>query len=426
MKSVSELPLPLLLLIHLQILQYPHVNNEDFDIHIFDAHRRGLRARTTMMENLGYWLVVKIEGHKKVKKILPTYPCIKPSETTAFRTSFAKYLEGLRQSSIKENTTAAVWWREVQARKSYLEECSEGKFLRLLLALSTHVFFTLQSVSNVESNPELHYLTRLAFVQASQRQWVTVALRLLGREQRLMDRKDRILVSNSRYHSTSTPRLIALRDSKLEDILSQESWKGDSAWNALKFFVTLAGLGSDLLEAGDHRSSDALSVWTQDLSPQPHWQIDHQLLPVAAARHPSYIRNLQKPIFRLAETDFAQTLQSDSKSNYHYADRKSEESHEMTKKMTQSSSSSNNAVLTLRNYRETEGHASAALEQALKSVVTEAKGLEERSNELRTRSSNHTPVRPPQKRTTDGTLARGFSFWEDKHVITNAEGRWLF
>ncbi|KAJ3732435.1 hypothetical protein DFJ43DRAFT_1154441 [Lentinula guzmanii] len=424
MNSVSELPLPLLLLIHLQILQYPHVNNEDFDIYIFDAHRHGLRARTTMMENLGYWLVVKIEGHKKVKKILPTYPCIKPLETTAFRTSFAKYLEGLRQSSIKENTAAAVWWREVQARKSYLEECSEGKFLRLLLALSTHVFFTLQSVSNVEPNPELNYSTRLAFVQASQRQWVKVASGLLGREQRLMDMKARILVSttlNSRYHSTSTPRLIALRDSKLEDILSQENWKGDSARNALKFLVTLAGLGFDVLEAGDHRSSDALSVWTQDLSPQPHWQIVHQLLPVAAARHPSYIRKLQKPIFRLAETEFAQTLQSELKSTYHY-----EESHEMTKKMTQLSSSSfNNAVLTLRNYRETEGYASAALERALKSVVIEARGLEERSNEMRTRSSSK-PARPPQKRTTDGTLARGISFWEDKHVITNAEGRWLF
>ncbi|KAJ3728194.1 hypothetical protein DFJ43DRAFT_509528, partial [Lentinula guzmanii] len=151
-------PLPLLLLIHLQILQYPHVNNEDFDIHIFDAHRRGLRARTTMMENLGYWLVVKIEGNKKVKKI-------------------EKYLDGLRQSSIKENSAAAVWWKEDQARKSYLEECSEGKFLRLLLALSTLVFFTLQSVSNVELNPKLHYLTRLAFVQASQRQLVKVPLR---------------------------------------------------------------------------------------------------------------------------------------------------------------------------------------------------------------------------------------------------------
>ncbi|KAJ3719557.1 hypothetical protein DFJ43DRAFT_1096967, partial [Lentinula guzmanii] len=68
------------------------------------------------------------------------------------------------------------------------------------------------------------------------------------------------LNSQSRYHSTSTPRLIALRNSKLEDISSQESWKGDSAWNALKFFVSLAGLGFDVLEAGDHRNSDALSV----------------------------------------------------------------------------------------------------------------------------------------------------------------------
>ncbi|KAJ3780999.1 hypothetical protein GGU10DRAFT_124622 [Lentinula aff. detonsa] len=148
-----------------------------------------------------------------------------------------------------------------------------------------------------------------------------------------MDSKARILVSTalntqSRYHSTSTPRLFALKDSKLEDILFQKSWKGDSAWNALKFLVTLAGLGFDVLEAGDHRSSDALSVWTQDLSPQPHWQIDHQFLPVAAARHPSCIRKLQKPIFRLAETDSAQTLQSELKSNDHYADRK-EEAQEM-------------------------------------------------------------------------------------------------
>ncbi|KAJ3784440.1 hypothetical protein GGU10DRAFT_388289 [Lentinula aff. detonsa] len=137
-------------------------------------------------------------------------------------------------------------------------------------------------------------------------------------------------------------------------------------------------------------------------------------MPVAAARHPSHIRKrkLQKPIFRLAETDLARTLQSDLKSNYHYADRKSEGSQEMIKKMTQLSSSSfNNAVLALRNYRETEGHASAALELALKSVVIEAKRLEERSNELKKRSSNHTPVRPPQKRKsepTDRTLARGF------------------
>ncbi|KAJ3795508.1 hypothetical protein GGU11DRAFT_758286 [Lentinula aff. detonsa] len=213
-----------------------------------------------MMENLGYWLVVKIEGNKKVKKRL--------------------------QCSGKRSKPESHIWKSV--------------------VKGTLVFFTLQSVSNVELNPEFHYLTRLAFVQASQRQLVKAPLRP-GAE--------------------------------------ADGFKG---------------LGFDVLEAGDHRSSDALSKGGS------------------------------------AGNDLE----------------------------TQSTSSSfNNAVLTLRNYHETEGHATAALEQALKNVVIEVKRLEERSNESRTQSSNH---HPPQKRTTDGTLARGFSFWEDKHVITHAEGRWLF
>ncbi|KAJ3975565.1 hypothetical protein EV361DRAFT_792090 [Lentinula raphanica] len=79
------------------------------------------------MEDLGYWLVAKLEG-KHVKKILPTYPCIKPSDTIAFRTSFANFLDTLRHSSMKDNTMAAGFWRHVQARKSYLEECSGKRY----------------------------------------------------------------------------------------------------------------------------------------------------------------------------------------------------------------------------------------------------------------------------------------------------------
>ncbi|KAE9404344.1 hypothetical protein BT96DRAFT_813623, partial [Gymnopus androsaceus JB14] len=71
------------------------------------------------------------------------YPCLKPAETTAFRTTFSKYLEALRQHAIKEGTS--VWWRDVQARKSLLEECSGDKFLRLFVAFSTHVLLTASS-----------------------------------------------------------------------------------------------------------------------------------------------------------------------------------------------------------------------------------------------------------------------------------------
>ncbi|KAF8826215.1 hypothetical protein HHX47_DHR6000665 [Lentinula edodes] len=198
-QSVLELPLPLLLLIHLQILQYPLTNNEDFDIHIFDAQKRGLRARIKMMEDLGYWLVNQIEG-KGIKKAI--YPCIKPSETIAFRTSFAKYLEALRQSCIKENAASSVWWRGVQVRKSVLEECTGEKFLRLLLAFSTQVLLRLSPNPHTLSLPELYYSTRLASTQASQRKWIKVASNLLEREQRLMDTK----IIGTLSHLSQSPR----------------------------------------------------------------------------------------------------------------------------------------------------------------------------------------------------------------------------
>jgi hypothetical protein len=79
-------------------------------------------------------------------QILPTYPCLAPADTTAFRTSLAKYLETLRHSAIypkhgsvnasssirnkgkdKETTSEAIeawWWKDVVVRKSLLEECA--------------------------------------------------------------------------------------------------------------------------------------------------------------------------------------------------------------------------------------------------------------------------------------------------------------
>lgn len=66
--TVQSLPVPLLLLIHLQVLQFPKINNVEFDLYVFDAKRRELHARVKTMEELGYWLVGRIEraGVKKV------------------------------------------------------------------------------------------------------------------------------------------------------------------------------------------------------------------------------------------------------------------------------------------------------------------------------------------------------------------------
>jgi hypothetical protein len=80
------------------------------------------------------------------EQILPTYPGHAPADTTAFRTSLAKYLEDLRHRAIylktgsvsvggssrdkRKDTGMAPekletwWWKDVVVRKSLLEECA--------------------------------------------------------------------------------------------------------------------------------------------------------------------------------------------------------------------------------------------------------------------------------------------------------------
>ena len=71
---VPLLPSSLVLLVHLQILKHPFVsNNDQLDIHIFDAQKHGQRARIKMMEDLGHWLVEKIEGKNQTKKVCVLY-----------------------------------------------------------------------------------------------------------------------------------------------------------------------------------------------------------------------------------------------------------------------------------------------------------------------------------------------------------------
>ncbi|KAH9849860.1 hypothetical protein C2E23DRAFT_736240 [Lenzites betulinus] len=121
-----------------------------------------MRERSKATEDISYFLVGKIERSKErakaVNQILPTYPCLQPSDTTAFRIALAKYIEAIRNSIVhtthagekpveqkaKQPTSSARddipawWWKDIVVRKSILEECCGERFERLILALSSH------------------------------------------------------------------------------------------------------------------------------------------------------------------------------------------------------------------------------------------------------------------------------------------------
>jgi hypothetical protein len=61
--TVFSLPVPLILLVHLHILEYPHANKPEYDHNIFDARVRGLRERTKLLEDICYFLVERLEGN---------------------------------------------------------------------------------------------------------------------------------------------------------------------------------------------------------------------------------------------------------------------------------------------------------------------------------------------------------------------------
>jgi hypothetical protein len=68
MASVIGLPIPLILLVHLHLLEYPSADNSEYDQNLFDPNVRGLRDRTKSMEDMCYFLVGKVEGRKESAK----------------------------------------------------------------------------------------------------------------------------------------------------------------------------------------------------------------------------------------------------------------------------------------------------------------------------------------------------------------------
>lgn len=69
-ESIFYLPIPLLLLVHLHLLEYPLANNPEYDQNLFDPNVRGLRDRTKSMEDMCYFLVGKIEGLRESAKMV--------------------------------------------------------------------------------------------------------------------------------------------------------------------------------------------------------------------------------------------------------------------------------------------------------------------------------------------------------------------
>jgi hypothetical protein len=60
--SVLSLPTPVILLVHLHILEYPHANKPEYDHNVFEPRVHGLRERTKLLEDVSYFLVGRLEG----------------------------------------------------------------------------------------------------------------------------------------------------------------------------------------------------------------------------------------------------------------------------------------------------------------------------------------------------------------------------
>ncbi|KZT70848.1 hypothetical protein DAEQUDRAFT_810432 [Daedalea quercina L-15889] len=333
---MSVLPHTLLILVHLHLLGYPLKDSSTYDERLFDPTRTGIRERTKALEDISYFLVGKVEGGKgRARSILPTYPCLQPADTTAFRISLAKYLEALRHSSLypshgedrrkgKDDTKKSAdtpqrhaWWQDVVVRKSLLEECSGERFERLLLALSIHALFVNTtgpsvpgSLSEAEASRRIEalqtlpqgYACLLELSQSARRGWERSASRLVQQQRDLSVLRERLLdpatTLSLKFDSLSTGRLVALRDSRLHDLL-RTTWKNEGGRRALYFFIDLAGLQASpaLGDASRPFQTPDVAQDKADVQCTPPTPVPTLPLPIAAAHHPAKLSALNASLF---------------------------------------------------------------------------------------------------------------------------------
>ncbi|KAF9529598.1 hypothetical protein CPB83DRAFT_893403 [Crepidotus variabilis] len=325
--TTPALPWSLILLVHLHILDYPNANGSEYDHEMFNSRIRGLRDRARIMEDVTYFLVGKMEG-KGVKSILGSYPCSQPSDSLAFRTSLTRYLEQLRHQSIyhaksssrqlsksQELKSPTFWWKDVVVRKSLIEESAGEKFVqayihllappdlgcnfrfeKLLVSLSTHVLMKISGVlpsdsmiDLLHSQPKL-YTRALSEHQAARQDWIKTSSLLLRQQRDLELIETRVGKQNptheNKYSNLPTIRLSALAEVKQCRLL-ESGWKNEQGKVALLFLKELAGLDFVTRAGnGEHIFSSTPGSQHVHLKPSP--------LPVAAARHRSYLKKLRQ------------------------------------------------------------------------------------------------------------------------------------
>ncbi|TFK51950.1 hypothetical protein OE88DRAFT_1679525 [Heliocybe sulcata] len=333
------LPTPLLLLLHLHLLSYPYANNAEYDENIFNPQTRGIRERAKTMEDICYFLVGKIEGNAR-SKIFPVYPCLKPTDATAFRASLTKYLETIRHKAISTNsdgsnarssakdtkhkpadgdheTKLAWWWRDIMVRKSLLEECSGDKFERVVLALSTHalskiILKQLPAISAAESGSDaspflevqmVHYAELLTSLQSNRREWERSAVALLRQQADLERLRHRLALSDHgaemKYDKLSTNRLLMLAETRQQDLLTSY-WKGADGQHALDNLLDASGVrrsDTSVQDLGGARKIPGATSENKDNPNQLGSRVTPQSLTTAAAHHPVHIRKLATSVF---------------------------------------------------------------------------------------------------------------------------------
>lgn len=71
--AVLNIPLHLLLLIHLHLLRCPHIDNPEYTQDLFNPQVRGIRERSKTMEDVCYFLVGKVERSAQAAKRVRTH-----------------------------------------------------------------------------------------------------------------------------------------------------------------------------------------------------------------------------------------------------------------------------------------------------------------------------------------------------------------
>nr|GAT42576.1 predicted protein [Mycena chlorophos] len=332
--SVYALPIPLILLVHLHLLQYPHENKPEYDHNLFDAKHRGLKERLRTMEDVAFFLVKKIEGREKAKKLLPNYPCTQPSDAGPFRASLAKYLDGLRHAAMhppssKDSKSAgkavvastsslgsvpivAAWWAQVVVRKSILDECTGERFERLMLALSTHALYkgsgklaTVDYSTALRTQPSV-YSTRLGSFKEMHGLWIHRATQHGHRQQNLNLLRTSLERGPRKYASISAQKLQALAEARIKE-LRQGLWAGAVADRALLVLMDALGLRDDVQIADEGGEKQELPDRRPKLKPA---RIPPLPLPIAAAHHPAELKKLSQRIFPRANTTNDSTMEA--------------------------------------------------------------------------------------------------------------------